>query len=491
MKSGETLYEILEISSEASAEEIRLAYFEQARQYHPDTNPGERAREWFFQVQEAYETLSDPEKRKKYDESIKGKKKTKESVGISIVYNTTTIPRLNEPQLIYAMLEINSTVKIDQSKIPQGHLCLVIDCSTSMKGSRIEMVKENVIRLMNTLKPSDQISIITFNDKPELILSPTRIDEIRDLPEKLSNIMCSGGTEIYKGLKAGFDLLWGNSTSGRVMQLLLLTDGHTYGDENACYDLAKKLQTRGILLNTIGIGHEWNDAFMDRLANITGGNTVFISKAGDLKDHIQKISDSISIVAANSVSLEYQSEEGVIINSIYRLQPDISQLEIEKSIAMGEIYQNKKSSFLMTFTIPPLDDEKSSVLLVKGKLRYETLNPQTKMKLFINMSLPVNGNKSADNPPAEIINALSVITAYQLQEKAKTDVKDGNIEHAVERLGYLSTQLLRLGKPNLAEKALKEAELIKKNKTYSMDGDKQLKYGTRALLAPINEDSKL
>ncbi|MHB8136688.1 MAG: DnaJ domain-containing protein, partial [Anaerolineaceae bacterium] len=71
MKSGETWYEILEISSEATAEEIRLAYFERARKYHPDTNAGEQAREWFFQIQEAYETLSDPKKRKDYDESIR------------------------------------------------------------------------------------------------------------------------------------------------------------------------------------------------------------------------------------------------------------------------------------------------------------------------------------------------------------------------------------------------------------------------------------
>lgn len=64
------LYSILGIKPTASAAEIKRAYRRLARRYHPDINPGDRAAELRFrQIAEAYETLIDPERRRRYDES--------------------------------------------------------------------------------------------------------------------------------------------------------------------------------------------------------------------------------------------------------------------------------------------------------------------------------------------------------------------------------------------------------------------------------------
>lgn len=62
-------YQILEVSPEASQEEIKRAYRRLAKKYHPDQNP--QAKDQFKEVAKAYETLGDESKKREYDKGLK------------------------------------------------------------------------------------------------------------------------------------------------------------------------------------------------------------------------------------------------------------------------------------------------------------------------------------------------------------------------------------------------------------------------------------
>jgi Ca-activated chloride channel family protein len=93
-----------------------------------------------------------------------------------------------------------------------------------------------------------------------------------------------------------------------------------------------------------------------------------------------------------------------------------------------------------------------------------------------------------EKPPTSILQAMSKLTLYRLQERARSEVQGGNYNQATRHLQHLATHLLSQGNRELARTVLMEADHIQRAHQFSKEGDKRIKYGTRALLMlPIPE----
>ena len=80
MQNATDLYKLLGLPNEATQDDIRKAHRELVREHHPDANPGNpSSEERFKEVQQAYEVLSDPEKRREYDERLRASSRGRSS----------------------------------------------------------------------------------------------------------------------------------------------------------------------------------------------------------------------------------------------------------------------------------------------------------------------------------------------------------------------------------------------------------------------------
>jgi Ca-activated chloride channel family protein len=77
-----------------------------------------------------------------------------------------------------------------------------------------------------------------------------------------------------------------------------------------------------------------------------------------------------------------------------------------------------------------------------------------------------------------------------MQDKARQEFSAGDIGNATRHLENLASHLSSRGKHKLAKTVLNEAVNIKRQNRYSEEGDKKIKYGTRALFLTDNSDGK-
>ena len=139
--SQKDYYAILSISASADDDEIKQAYREKARDYHPDSGHGDA--DLFREVQEAYEVLRDEVLRRAYDRQREQRGLSEDTpVGLALSQCRTEAFPLDEPQLLYVLVDILPRAQEQTAtKRQQLNVALVVDCSTSMSGARMQNVK--------------------------------------------------------------------------------------------------------------------------------------------------------------------------------------------------------------------------------------------------------------------------------------------------------------------------------------------------------------
>jgi Ca-activated chloride channel family protein len=477
-------YSILAIPRDASPEEIRRAYHRAARIMHPDVNLEADSQDRFLKVQNAYEVLSDPIKRSEYDLILPSDDQLGLTITIETTYSRRFLAKINEPQIAYVLLDLIAPPNAKKRPAPPINVCMAIDRSTSMQGRRMDTVKATAIELLHQLRPKDILSIVTFSDRSEVLISASHRLEPHQIEAQIMRIQASGGTEIYHGLEAAFFEVRSKFSDKNINHIILLTDGHTYGDEKACLRLADQTAAFGIGISSLGIGSEWNDAFLDNLTMRTGGSSMYVSKPSTINQFLQQKVSSLSHIYAERATLDLNIQPGIELLDAFRLSPDANPLQVSSPIPIGNIPLESALSIVLEFKISPIHGNMTQLTLAEGKLTSEIpgRDPPS-YRLPIYLSRPID--KASDTQtPTRLLKAISRLTLYRLQERAHKSLEDGQTEDASRHLKNLATHLFSEGEDKLAQVVLYEADNVRNHRPISEQGRKEIKYGTRALLLP-------
>lgn len=157
-------------------------------------------------------------------------------------------------------------------------VALVLDRSGSMAGRKIEMAKQAVDHALRLLDARDRAAVVCYDTAIDTLLDATAATaEAKALAaSRLAAIDARGSTDLHAGWKTGALLAGTSGTAGpTVSRVLLLSDGlanHGETDPAVLARFAGELRAKGIVTSTFGLGADFDETLMSRLATEGGGH---------------------------------------------------------------------------------------------------------------------------------------------------------------------------------------------------------------------------
>lgn len=172
----------------------------------------------------------------------------------------------------------------------RNNIVFLIDVSSSMRRrDRMPLLKKSMFRLFDILRPVDDVSLITYSSRSQVLLERIPADEKTLLYQKVDSIEAKGMTYGVIGLTTAYELAEKNFIEGANNQVIIATDGQFNSPDHGQFEMMNLIRSyaaKGVSLSIIGFGDEGKYLRrMKSMARIGKGNFIHISGDEEV-DHL-------------------------------------------------------------------------------------------------------------------------------------------------------------------------------------------------------------
>ncbi len=453
---------------------------------------------------------------------------------LQTIVNTQYLPVTSTPRLLYVLVEVVPG-EMPTRRVPVN-LGLVVDVSYSMyvptvsdglfeklyrlgyiKGERlrdglpvwevrdvpkdmlqdcprsIKPVKEALREVLERLADEDYFSLVIFADRAELVI-PVRPGTQRvKLLKPIDSLDEAGGadeTRMAEGLRMSLEQVQSGGKAGKpstqhVTRLLVLSDGMVL-DKEETFNLAQQAARANVVISTLGIGTQFNEDLLIKIAESTGGHAHFAKDADEVPDFMMNELHRSQSIAYRNLELKLNVPQGVMLRRVHRIKPAITDLGAPQMVdrsanfPLGDLERAAPPSLLLELQVPPRPEGKyrlASMVLAYDDPWNET-PPKVRRDLIVEYT---SDEKLTAQLNSRVMNFVETVSAFKLQTRALQDLERGDTEAATVKLQAAATRLLDLGEDELARVAQQEALNLSQRGQMAAEGTKRLRYATRKL----------
>jgi Ca-activated chloride channel family protein len=192
---------------------------------------------------------------------------------------------------------------------PPLSLAIVIDRSGSMEGEPLANAKSAAAKLVDALAPTDAFTVITYSNGAETVFQTSRAsdDNKRAAEQAIDEIASDGGTCISCGITSGATELARSPLAGMgVARMVLISDGQANAgiyDRDELAQLATETAAKGVSISTVGVGLDFDELTMTRLADVGHGHYYFVEDTANLAQMFRTELDGMTETVAADVRL--------------------------------------------------------------------------------------------------------------------------------------------------------------------------------------------
>jgi Ca-activated chloride channel family protein len=203
--------------------------------------------------------------------------------GFTVSADGARFPEVHENASSTRLLRIGlQTRREDPATRPDAVLTFVVDVSGSMaEKGKLDLVQDALRALVDQLRPADRVAIVSYSDRAKLEQGMTAGRNRTGLHNAIDNLRIAGSTNLEEGLVKGYEVARGGFVKGSTNRVILLSDGlPNVGSTNVDSILRqiREAAAKEISLLGVGVGSDYGDKFMERLADQGDGFVVYVSE---------------------------------------------------------------------------------------------------------------------------------------------------------------------------------------------------------------------
>jgi Ca-activated chloride channel family protein len=263
--------------------------------------------------------------------------------------------------------------------MPVGlNLALVLDVSGSMYEedgtgvSRLKRIQQAALSALEKLKPEDTLAIIAFAHNCQVVLPATTLAEKEKIADVINRIdmfeVDPGGTAMDLGIEEGMREVERQSASGRLSQVVVLTDGETSGEQQ-CRQLAQTAAQKQIHLSMMGVGTEWNAGLIKDLARLSEGKWYYIdvNDAKSAEAVFMAEFESLAHAGFTNVEMALRPFKDIKIKRVRQVVPEIKELRLDGGdgqplvASLGTLERDKPTRYILDLSLPKRPDGKYAI----------------------------------------------------------------------------------------------------------------------------------
>lgn len=320
------------------------------------------------------------------------------------------------------------------------NVAIVLDRSGSMGGEKIRLAKKAVRQALQLLDERDRFSVVVYDDVIEVVVESTKAtDEGRkNALARIDEIEARGTTNLAEGWLRGAEQVALHQADEMINRCLLLTDGLAnlgITDPAELERHAAELYKRGISTTTFGLGADFDEDLLQRMARAGGGNFYFIEQAEQIPDYLaSELGEALEVVARD-VSVVLETEEGLIIEPLTPVR-EKSRFDDTWVFGLGDLVAKQEVECVLRLNFPRSIEGSPSRVRVSVEVEGDR-----RTGAELEWTYADHGSNDVQARDRTVDRRVAEIFASLARQEALSLNRDGRYEEAADRLRKVTSRI--------------------------------------------------